>query len=43
MEALKVMPFNSVWDFYCESEGVPTDTEYINEVLKYEKDVISKR
>jgi len=43
MEALKVMPFNSVWDFYCESEGVPTDTGYINEVLKYEKDVISKR
>jgi len=43
MEDLKVMPFGSVWDFYCESEGIPTDTEYINEVLKYEKDVTSKR
>lgn len=43
MEALKVMPFGAVWDFYCESKGIPLDIEYIDEILKYEKEVISKR
>jgi L-rhamnose isomerase len=43
MEALKVMPFGAVWDFYCESRRVPLDVEYIDEVLEYEKDVAIKR
>jgi L-rhamnose isomerase len=43
MEALKMMPFGAVWDFYCESKGVPIDVECIDEVLRYEKEVVSKR
>lgn len=43
MEALKVMPFGAVWDFYCGSEGVPVDVECIDEILKYEKEITIKR
>lgn len=43
MEALKSMPFGAVWDFYCESEGVLIDAEWIDEVIRYEKEVLSKR
>ena len=43
MEALKVMPFGAVWNFYCESSGFLTDIECIDEVLKYEKNIIMKR
>ncbi|MHB8278758.1 MAG: L-rhamnose isomerase [Candidatus Humimicrobiaceae bacterium] len=43
MEALKVMPFGAVWGYYCESAGVPTDVEWIGDVLMYEREVTSKR
>jgi L-rhamnose isomerase len=43
MEDLKTMPFGSVWGYYCESAEVPTDVEWIDEVLIYEKEVTSKR
>ncbi|GAG83311.1 unnamed protein product, partial [marine sediment metagenome] len=43
METLKSMPFGAVWDFYCESEGVLIDAEWIDEVIRYEKEVLSKR
>ena len=43
MEALKSMPFGAVWDFHCESEGVLIDAEWIDEVIRYEKEVLSKR
>jgi len=43
LETLKSMPFGAVWDYYCESMGVLTETEWIDEVLKYEKEVTSKR
>ena len=43
MENLKLMPVGAVWDYYCLSMGVLTDKEWIKEVLKYEKEVLSKR
>ena len=43
MENLKSMPHGDVWNQYCRLEGVPVDDEWIDEVLKYEKDVILKR
>jgi L-rhamnose isomerase len=43
MEALKVMPFGAIWDFYCESKGVPLDADCIDEITVYEKEVLSKR
>ncbi len=43
MENLKSMPHGDVWNQYCSLEGVPADDEWIDEVFKYEKDVILKR
>ena len=43
LEELKTMPFDAVWDKYCEVCGVPCGFEWIDTVEKYEKDVLSKR
>ncbi len=43
MEDLKSMPFGAVWDHYCESMEIPNDMEWIDEVLKYEREVALKR
>ena len=43
LEELKTMPFSAVWDYYCLSEGVPVGVDYIAEIQKYEKDVLSFR
>jgi len=37
------MLFSAVWDYYCESMDVLNEREWISEVLKYEKEVLSKR
>ena len=42
IEALKIMPFGAVWDFYCEFTGVPNDIEWIGEVLRYEEEADNK-
>ena len=43
LEELKTMPFSAVWDNYCLQEGVPAGADYISEVQKYEKEILSKR
>ena len=43
LEELKTMPFAAVWDYYCLKEGVATGMDYIAEIQKYEKDILSKR
>ena len=43
MEEIKTLPFAAVWDMYCEMEGVPTRSAWLDEVKQYEKDVLSKR
>ena len=40
-EGAKLLPLGDVWAEYLEREGVPYD--YLSEVKKYEKDVLSKR
>ncbi len=42
-EEYKSYPFGSVWDYFCEKEGVPSGSAWLNEVKTYEKDVLSKR
>jgi L-rhamnose isomerase len=32
-----------VWDFYCESKGVPVGEAWLAEVKGHEKNVLSKR
>ncbi len=43
LELMKTMPFGAVWDYYCLINNVPVGQEYIEEVIKYEEDVLSKR
>ncbi len=42
-EEAKTLPFGAVWDFYCESKGVPVGEDWLAEVKNYEKKVLSKR
>ena len=43
-EQLKTMPFGEIWNKYCEECGVKADDgEWLEEVLKYVKEVLSKR
>ncbi|HAM09699.1 MAG: L-rhamnose isomerase [Bacteroidetes bacterium GWE2_41_25] len=43
LELLKSKPFGAVWDYYCLLSKVPVAEEYIEEIGKYEKDVLLKR
>jgi L-rhamnose isomerase len=42
-EELKAMPWNAVWDKFCEQNDVPVGDAYIAEIEKYEEAVTSKR
>ena len=42
-EELKTMPFGDVWEQYCKACDVPCDGQWFQEVVKYEKEVQSKR
>ncbi len=43
LELLKTKPFGAVWDYYCMKNNVPVGQDYIDEIVKYEKEVLSKR
>jgi L-rhamnose isomerase len=43
LEECKTLPFGAVWDYYCESKGVPVGESWLAEVQRYERDVLSKR
>lgn len=43
LEQAKVLPWNTVWDYFCLKNNVPLEEDLIGEVEKYEKDVTSKR
>ncbi|MDD3154809.1 MAG: L-rhamnose isomerase [Victivallaceae bacterium] len=43
LEELKTMPFAAVWDFYCLTHNVPVGMDYMEEILAYEKSVLSGR
>lgn len=42
-EEVKTYPFGDVWDYFCESNGVPQKEEWYEEVKKYENEVLTKR
>ncbi|NCB91123.1 MAG: L-rhamnose isomerase [Clostridia bacterium] len=42
-EEIKTYPFGAVWDYFCESNGVPVRQEWFEEVKKYEEEVLSLR
>jgi L-rhamnose isomerase len=43
MEEAKTLPSGAVWDYYCESRDVPVGEQWLAEVKRYEKDVLSNR
>jgi L-rhamnose isomerase len=43
LELMKTMPFGAVWNYYCLMAGVPVGKDYIEEIQKYEVEVLSKR
>jgi len=43
METVKTLPFGDVWAAYCESQNVSQDGEWLDSVLEYERNVLSKR
>ncbi len=43
VEEMKSYPFAAVWDYYCESAGVPVRGAWLDTVKKYENDVLLKR
>lgn len=42
-EEMKTLPFGDIWAEYCKECGVAADTSWYDEIMKYEKDVLSKR
>jgi L-rhamnose isomerase len=43
LELMKTKPLGAVYDYYCLVNDVPTGLEYIEEISKYEKEVLMKR
>jgi len=42
-EEARFLPFGAVWDWYCESQGVPVGEAWLAEVRKYETKVLNHR
>jgi L-rhamnose isomerase len=43
IEELKTMPFGAVWDYHCLGMDVPVADSWMDEIHRYEKDIIRKR
>jgi len=43
LEEMKNMPFPAVWDYLCLKADVPVGTSFIDEIEKYDNDVLRKR
>ncbi len=43
LEELKAMPWNAVYNYYCQQKGVPVGDEFIKEIEGYETETTSKR
>lgn len=43
IEETKSLPFAPVWDYYCLARDVPLGGEWLNEVKRYEREVLSRR
>jgi L-rhamnose isomerase len=42
-EEARTLPWGAVWDYYCDSEGVPAGDAWLAEVRQYEQDVLKNR
>ena len=42
-EEAKALPVGAVWDYYCESKGVPVGEAWLREVKRYEREILLNR
>ncbi len=42
-EESKMLPVGAVWDYYCLRKDVPSRDHWIEEIIRYEKEVLAKR
>lgn len=43
LEEFKTYPFGAIWDYYCETMGVPVKEAWLSEVMDYEREVLANR
>ena len=43
IEECKSLPFSLVWDHYCLKSSVPLGSSWLDEIKRYESDVLSRR
>lgn len=43
LELMKTKPYGAVWDYYCMISKVPVSLDYVEDITKYENDVLKKR
>ncbi len=43
LEELKTLPTGAIWDVFCQTQDVPLEREWLDEVRKYERHVLSRR
>jgi L-rhamnose isomerase len=43
LELHKTKPFGAVYDYYCMKNNVPVGHDYVDEIVKYENEVLLKR
>jgi L-rhamnose isomerase len=43
LEEIKAQPWGAIWDEFCSRSNVPAGAAWIDDVGKYEKDVLAKR
>lgn len=43
LEELKALPWNAVYNYYCQKQGIAVGDEFIKEIEDYENNVTSKR
>lgn len=42
-EEARALPLGAVWDYYCETKGVPVGDAWLGEVKRYEREVLNRR
>ncbi len=42
-EEIKMLPLGDVWEEYCRRCNVPTGSAWLDDIKKYEQDVLLKR
>jgi len=43
LEDFKLLPFGAVWNYYCETQGVPPAGRWLSDARAYEREVLFKR